>query len=94
VHHHGKLQGVRLVTVGSLRGHAPLLYRAAISTQKRTADVCLVAFGGDYLASSVSRAIGDTTGRVAVVELTYPGKRVLATLLLSRPPIPFGHFHI
>jgi|GEM_PF-1512759 len=94
VHHHGKLDGVRLVPVTSLRSHARLLYDAATRSGKRTGDVCLVAFRGDYLATSVVGHVGRTAGHVAVVELGYPGKRLFATLLLRRPPISFGHFRI
>lgn len=94
VHHHGRLAGVRLVSVASLRTQAPLLYEAARSKGKSTRDVCLVAFTGEFLAESVTVPVGDTAGSVAVVELGYPAKRLFATLVLRRPPIPFGHFHL
>jgi hypothetical protein len=94
VHHEGKLRGVRLVSVPSLRAHAPLLYRAAVARERRLSQVCLVAFGGRFDATRVERPIGEQTGVLAVVELGYPNRRLLATLLATRPPLPFGHYHL
>lgn len=95
VHHHGRLRGVQLVSVTSLRRRAPLLFRAATTAPKpRVAQVCLVAFGGRFTDGHVSRPIGNETGRLAVVELQFPSKRLLATLLITHPPLAFGHPHI
>ena len=94
VHHEGRLAGVRLVSVTSLRAHAPALFRAAEVRGKRLSQVCLVAFNGRFSASAVERPIGGTRGRLAVVELEYPHRRLLATLLVKRPPVPFGHYHL
>lgn len=94
VHHHGTLRGVRLVTVTSLRRHAPRLYRVATAHGHRTKNVCLVAFGGHFGASELTHPIGDPTGRLAVVEFAYPTKHLLATLLVRHPPLAFGHYHL
>lgn len=95
VHSRGRLLGVRLVTVASLRTRHAELYRAARDAEgSGTRSVCLVAFTGGYRARQVASPAGDRTGRMAVVVLAYPGNRVLATLLASRPPLPFGHSHI
>lgn len=94
VHHHGKLDGVRLVSVASLRTKSPLLYDAAVAKGRVKKNVCLVAFVGNFLAASVTGPIGDTAGHVAVVELGYPDKHLIATLVLRRPPLPFGHFRV
>jgi hypothetical protein len=94
VHHEGRLKGVRLVTVASLRTHAPRLYRAAEVRGKRLGQVCLVAFGGTFSAETVERPIGNLTGTLAIVELGYPARRLLATLLVEHPPVPFGHYHL
>lgn len=93
VHHHGKLRGVRLVTVSSLRPRSSALYLAA-TTSKRASQVCLIAFGGRFTDGGVSHPIGNETGHVAVVELDYPSRRLLATLIVTRTPVPFGHSHI
>ena len=94
VHHRGHLEGVRLVSVTSLRTHAPLLFKAAEVRGKRLSQVCLVGFGGKFSASHVQRPIGKTVGHLAVVELDYPNRKLLATLLVRRPPVPFGHYHL
>jgi hypothetical protein len=95
VHHHGRLFGVRLVTVASLERRAPLLYRAARQAPgPKAAQVCLVAFTGAFDAAGVEHPFGRPTGHLAVVELEYPSKRLLGTLLLRHAPLPFGHPHL
>jgi hypothetical protein len=91
----GRLQGVRLERVSSLRTASPALYRAATSTPGRPiGQVCLVAFTGHFSAASVQDPVGQKSGRVAVVEVEYPDNRLLATLVAARPPLHFGHSHI
>jgi hypothetical protein len=98
VHHRGVLHGVRLLTVTSLtslKPRASLLYRAAKDAPgPKVTQVCLFAFGGDFKASDVEDPIGRNAGHLAVVELSYPGKRLLATLVARRVPLGFGHPHI
>lgn len=95
VHHHGHLAGVRLVSVVSLRHRAPLLYGAAHQARgARVSQVCLVAFTGTFRADEVEHPMGRPAGHLAVVELGYPSKRQLATLLVRRLPLPFGHPHV
>ncbi|MGH8989091.1 MAG: hypothetical protein ACRDXC_10950 [Acidimicrobiales bacterium] len=94
VHHQGSLEGVRLLNVTSLRAHASLLYRAAQVHGKQLGQVCLVGFGGTFRAVDVERPVGEPSGRLAVVELDYPTRRLLATLLVRRPPVSFGHYHL
>lgn len=94
VHDHGHLFGVRLVNVASLQHRAPLLYRAARRAPgKKVGQVCLVAFAGTFRSAEVEDAAGNATGRLAVVELAYPAKRLFATLIVQHPPLPFGHSH-
>lgn len=98
VHHRGALRGVRLVTVASLaslKPRATLLYRAAKEAPgPKVTQVCLFAFGGRFKATDVQRPIGRKAGYLAVAELSYPGKRLLATLVARRAPLAFGHPHI
>ena len=95
LHGAGHLQGVRLVDVPSLRSVGTgALYRAVTSARPRATRVCLVAYTGRFRSGRVSHPIGASTGRLAVVAVTYPGKRVVATLITSRPPFPFAHTHI
>lgn len=95
VHHHGHLVGVRLVTVTSLVHRSSLLYAAARQAPgKKVNQVCLVAFTGTFHHRAVERPLGHTHGHLAVVELGYPSKRLLATLIVRRLPLPFGHSHL
>jgi hypothetical protein len=94
VHHHGRLLGVRLVSVASLRMHAPLLFAGAEVHGKRLGQVCLVAFGGHFRSDRVASPAGVQEGDFAVVELGYPTRRLLTTLIVRRPPLPFGHYHL
>ncbi len=91
----GTLKGVRLVSVGTLRHFETRLYDAARAAPgPRPGKVCLVAFSGIFTASRVDKPIGRLHGTLAVVELGSPGNRLLATLIIGRPPLPFGHNHI
>jgi hypothetical protein len=95
VHDDGHLEGVRLVGVASLRSFAPALYEAATSVPgPRIESVCLVAFTGRFDAAAVSKPVGRNKGKLAVVELEYPDNRLLATLVVARPSVRFGHSHI
>lgn len=94
VHHNGRLLGVRLVSVASLRPYAPLLFNGAEVHGKRLDQVCLIAFGGHFRSERVASPIGEQEGNFAVVELGYPARRLLATLIVRHPPLPFGHYHL
>jgi hypothetical protein len=95
VDHEGHLYGVRLVTVASLRHRAPNLYRAASGAPPpKVSRVCLVAFSGHFRASTVHDPVGQRAGFLAVVELGYPGNRLLATWVAPHQALVFGHSHI
>jgi hypothetical protein len=89
---HGHFDGVRLLKV------------SAISYKKLTADiraagttsgrVCLVAFSGTFTSGEVMAAAGQSSGRFAVVVLTYPKGTLVITVLFRRVPVRFGHTHL
>ena len=92
---HGHLVGVRLVNVSELRKVSPPLYLAAVEAPgPRVTRVCLVAFGGRFRSDRVLLPVGVTRGHLAVVETVYPGHQLLATLIIARSPLPFGHSHL
>jgi hypothetical protein len=92
VHGRVHLDGVRLLPVSAVRGTQLELSlgRAGVDTGR----VCLIAFSGQFTAASVSHPSGKPAGTVAVVVLTYPGGRLIATVLFRHLPVRFGHAHL
>ena len=89
----GHLQGVRLVSVASLR-HTGRIYALATSQPRlRFSHVCLVAFTGRFRASEVSEPHGRLVGHLAIVVLEYPDNALLGTVILRTVPLHFGHSH-
>jgi hypothetical protein len=89
----GHLVGVRLKKVSSLTSIGRLedaIQDAGIDS----GSVCLVAFKGNFSASSVSHPSGRTSGHLAVVVLRYPDGKLVATVLFRRLPTNFGHSHL
>jgi hypothetical protein len=93
VHHSGKLLGLRLDRVGSLRS-ARRLYLAAGGGHAGNERVCLVGFRGVFLAEDVFKPQGASAGSLAVVVLSYPDNHVLGTVILRHEPVRFGHSHL
>jgi hypothetical protein len=89
----GHLDGVRLMKVSSLKTF-PRLETAVKDAGIKSGRVCLVAFTGDFSASSVPHALGRTSGRLAVVVLRYPNGQLVSTVLFRRLPTHFGHSHL
>lgn len=94
VHSSGRLLGVHKYSLGSLHRQAPRVFGDLPQTGKASQRVCVAAFGGHYSATSVSHPHGLAAGRLAVVVVTTPGNRVLGTIILTRPPLRFGHSHL
>jgi len=96
VHHSGKLIGVRLATVPSLR-HFRRLYAVAHTTAasgQPVGRVCLVAFMGHYTSAVVDKPRGRRHGTVAIAVLSYQGNQLLGTVLFKKVPERFGHSHV
>jgi hypothetical protein len=86
---------VRLVNVSALRQYRAPLYEAARAARgPRLTRVCLVAFSGRFRATRVEKPVGRSLGSLAIVELGYPDNRLVATLIVHHPPLPFTHSHI
>lgn len=89
LHREGRFSGVRSVTGRSLApvlaGYDPTVARHAF--QVRTA-LCLVAYRGTYAAAGLDALLrpGPARGHLAVVVVDQRDDRVVATLLLDRPP--------
>jgi hypothetical protein len=93
IHHRGALAGVQLFTLASLHRRTPQLYSALDSSAQPTGQVCVIEYTGSFAESSVSRPFGSPSGRLAVVVLQAPSNRLIGTVILDHPPLPFGHAH-
>ncbi len=94
---HGHLIGVQLYTVDTLRRKLPLLSEALSKEADRpkpSQRICAVAFTGAFTRSTVSKALGRSSGSVAIVVSKFPSNQLLGTALVNRTPIHFGHTHI
>lgn len=88
---HARFGGVRLLKVSAI----PYKTLAAIVRSATSADrVCLVDYIGDFTAAKVSHPRGRSTGRFAVVVLTFPKGDLVATVLFRRVPVRFQHTHV
>jgi hypothetical protein len=94
VRSHGRLVGVHLFTLKTLRQRTPGLLKDLDTTYHASQRVCVIAFSGDFRKSSVTRGRGQASGRVAVVVSTTPGNHLLGTAILGRTPLHFGHPHV
>lgn len=93
VGHQGHLTGVRKYTLSNLHGLAPHLADYLGDQVPKGQAVCLVAYSGHFAAHRVTKPIGRTQGPLAVAVVTWPGKKLLGTLILDRIPVRFGHSH-
>jgi hypothetical protein len=94
VESHGRLVGVHLFTLMSLRQRAPQLFKALPAQSPSRQRVCVIGFAGTFSSTSVVKPLGQSSGRLAAVVLMTPSNQLLGTVLLSHPPLPFGHPHI
>jgi hypothetical protein len=93
VHEQGRMLGVQLLTLATLRRQAPRLFENLTTTHADSQRVCVVAFEGQFTKSSVSKPSGRSAGRVAVVVSTAPSNQLLGTVIFTRAPLRFGHSH-
>lgn len=95
VHDRGSLAGVRLLSARDLEKRPRL--KSVLSTRAghEVKNVCAVAFTGQFRRSDVREPIGNGpaggVGSIAVVLVSYPQDHLLATLVLSKVPLPFRH---
>ena len=69
---HGRLVGVQLLTMGTLRHAAPRLFGDLATTCTDAQRVCVVAFQGRFHRQSVSEAHGLAAGRLAFACFDLP----------------------
>ncbi len=90
---HGHLEGIRKYTVSGLKGIAPRLYGFLVTQAPRTQAVCLAGYTGTFTKAMVTKPLGHTAGKLAVVVVTTPGNKLLGTVLLTKLPVRFAHTH-
>jgi len=90
---HGRLIGVHLSTVATLRRQAPRLFDGLWHSPAPGQRVCVVAFAGSFTTATVSQPLGRPSGSVAIAVLTFPSNQLLGTVIVLRPPVRFGHSH-
>ncbi|HWD54359.1 MAG TPA: hypothetical protein VG346_04515 [Acidimicrobiales bacterium] len=90
---HGHLEGIRKYSISGLKGVAPRLYDALADQVPKGQAVCIAGYTGHFTVSSVTKAMGRSTGTLAVVVVTRPNNKVLGTLILSKLPVRFQHTH-
>jgi len=91
---HGRLLGVHLFDLAALRHRAPRLFEMLATRNGGSQRVCVVAFEGHFEKSNVSKPLGRSSGRLAVVVSTTPANQLLGTVIVTRAPLHFGHPHI
>jgi hypothetical protein len=91
---HQRLIGVQLLTVDSLKRRSTSLFDELHLDHSSAQRVCVVAFAGQFTQASVSKPFGQPAGDLVVVVLTSPSNRLIGSVIGSRLPLGFGHFHI
>ncbi|HVA02831.1 MAG TPA: hypothetical protein VMU64_03710 [Acidimicrobiales bacterium] len=95
VHDQGVFAGVRLVSDASLAKHGRMeaLIRARSSTPLHS--LCLVAYRGTFRLSQVLHPAGrmpsSGVGHFAIVVVSTPQNKLLATFVLEKEPVRFRH---
>jgi len=89
----GHLSGVRKYSLSTLHGLAPRLADRLADQVPAGQAVCLVAYSGQFESGHVSKPLGLPKGPLAVAVVTWPGDKLLGTLILERIPVRFGHIH-
>ena len=94
VHSHGKLVGVHLYTLATLRKKEPHLFQRLSKQHASPQRICVFEYTGTFTKESVARPLGADSGALAVVVLKAPSNQLVGTIVLSHPPLRFNHTHI
>jgi hypothetical protein len=87
-----RFYGVRLLKVPAVA--VVDIHRALDTADVKSGRVCLVGFTGHFTATNVTRPSGRGAGPFAVVVLTYPGQRLISTVVFGGAPVRFSHTHL
>ncbi len=89
----GHFEGIRRYTISGLKSVAPRLYDALADQVPKGQAVCIAGYTGLFHEDTVTKPLGRSTGKLAVVVVTSPGNKVLGTLILTKTPVRFQHTH-
>lgn len=95
VHHRGKLAGIRLVGTKELGRYPHILDLLTSRVGNRFRQVCVISFHGAFRLDAVQRPAGrgptSGVGPVAIVVVSSPQNRLIATFVTEREPLPLRH---
>jgi hypothetical protein len=92
---HGRFVGIHLFMLSEFSKLAPKLVDDLADAHVTGAThVCVAAYEGNFTASQVAKPLGRSSGRLAVVVVDASNQKLLATIILTRPPLHFGHPHV
>jgi hypothetical protein len=91
---HGRFVGIHLFVLSQFSKVAPKLVDDLADAHVTNAThVCVAAYEGNFTASHVAKPLGRSSGKLAVVVIDASNQKLLATIILSHPPLHFGHPH-
>ena len=73
---------------------SPHLYKVLAARHAVKSDVCVAAFSGTFTKASVSKPIGSSAGRLAIVISQTGSNHLIGTVIVAHPPFRLGHPHI
>jgi hypothetical protein len=92
---HGRFVGIHLYVLAQFSKLAPNLVDTLSDAHVSGAThVCVAAYEGTFTASGVMKPLGQPNGRLAVVVVDASNQKLLATVIVKRPPLHFGHPHM
>jgi hypothetical protein len=95
VHDNGRLAGVHLESLTDAGAELHLRRDLAVRAGPAVHDVCVVSYRGVYGAGQVQRPLGTLPaggiGHYAIILVSKPQNKLLATVLRLTQPIRFGH---
>jgi hypothetical protein len=94
VHSHGRLIGVHRMSLSTLKSKAPHLYADLSGGGAASAPVCVVAYTGSFDRDDVSKPLGSSSGKLAVVVTRASSNSLVGTVIFKKSPLHFGHPHI
>jgi hypothetical protein len=94
VHNQGHFVGIHLFSLSQLRSTAPKLVADLTAADATAPRLCVAAYTGQFSAAQVSKPLGRASGALAVAVVNAASKHLLATVIIKKAPLHFGHPHL